>query len=224
LRRLRGCATLSCERAIYGNGLGSQFIEVGNLRCLSPRETQQSVQGRRKGLWLPLHHLLSRRDLPVVFPQRQRRKACPDRGGIGPQGVPRLGFARQVRKSSRQPPTRRFGARDEVLIDPAPGPSDRNCKAACKRELSVGRGSGIRTRDPLLPKQVLYQAELCPDISRTSARSATLRASSRLARHASPPPSSTCAPGSESRTVCLIPIAGFCCPASDQNRPSTRKE
>jgi hypothetical protein len=28
----------------------------------------------------------------------------------------------------------------------------------------IGRGSGIRTRDPLLPKQVLYQAELCPDI------------------------------------------------------------
>jgi hypothetical protein len=27
----------------------------------------------------------------------------------------------------------------------------------------IGRGSGIRTRDPLLPKQVLYQAELCPD-------------------------------------------------------------
>lgn len=26
-----------------------------------------------------------------------------------------------------------------------------------------GRGSGIRTRDPLLPKQVLYLAELCPD-------------------------------------------------------------
>ena len=27
----------------------------------------------------------------------------------------------------------------------------------------LGRGSGIRTRDPLLPKQVLYLAELCPD-------------------------------------------------------------
>ena len=27
----------------------------------------------------------------------------------------------------------------------------------------VGRGGGIRTRDPLLPKQVLYQAELRPD-------------------------------------------------------------
>src|SRR5215470_15998800 len=26
-----------------------------------------------------------------------------------------------------------------------------------------GRGGGIRTRDPLLPKQVLYQAELRPD-------------------------------------------------------------
>jgi hypothetical protein len=28
-----------------------------------------------------------------------------------------------------------------------------------------GRGTGIRTPDPLLPKQVLYQAELCPDTS-----------------------------------------------------------
>ena len=26
-----------------------------------------------------------------------------------------------------------------------------------------GRGRGIRTPGPLLPKQVLYQAELCPD-------------------------------------------------------------
>ena len=26
----------------------------------------------------------------------------------------------------------------------------------------IGRGSGIRTRDFLLPKQALYQAELCP--------------------------------------------------------------
>ena len=32
-------------------------------------------------------------------------------------------------------------------------------------KLSIGRGSGIRTRDPLLPKQVLYQAELCPDVA-----------------------------------------------------------
>ena len=32
-------------------------------------------------------------------------------------------------------------------------------------ELSVGRGSRIRTCGPLLPKQVLYQAELCPDIN-----------------------------------------------------------
>ncbi len=30
-----------------------------------------------------------------------------------------------------------------------------------------GRGAGIRTPDPLLPKQVLYQAELRPDISVT---------------------------------------------------------
>jgi hypothetical protein len=30
-------------------------------------------------------------------------------------------------------------------------------------ELSVGRGSRIRTCGPLLPKQVLYQAELCPE-------------------------------------------------------------
>lgn len=29
--------------------------------------------------------------------------------------------------------------------------------------LSVGRGDMIRTRDPLLPKQMLYQAELRPD-------------------------------------------------------------
>jgi hypothetical protein len=28
-----------------------------------------------------------------------------------------------------------------------------------------GRGMGIRTPDPLLPKQMLYQAELCPDTS-----------------------------------------------------------
>ena len=30
-------------------------------------------------------------------------------------------------------------------------------------QLSSGRGRGIRTPGPLLPKQVLYQAELCPD-------------------------------------------------------------
>ena len=29
----------------------------------------------------------------------------------------------------------------------------------------IGRGRGIRTPGPLLPKQVLYQAELCPDMS-----------------------------------------------------------
>ena len=28
---------------------------------------------------------------------------------------------------------------------------------------SSGRGRGIRTPDPLLPKQVRYQAALCPD-------------------------------------------------------------
>ena len=32
-----------------------------------------------------------------------------------------------------------------------------------KMPLSNGRGRGIRTPGPLLPKQVLYQAELCPD-------------------------------------------------------------
>ena len=32
-------------------------------------------------------------------------------------------------------------------------------------QLSSGRGSRIRTCGPLLPKQVLYQAELCPDTS-----------------------------------------------------------
>ena len=32
-------------------------------------------------------------------------------------------------------------------------------------QLSSGRGSRIRTCGPLLPKQVLYQAELCPDMS-----------------------------------------------------------
>jgi hypothetical protein len=30
-------------------------------------------------------------------------------------------------------------------------------------DLLDGRGRGIRTPGPLLPKQVLYQAELCPD-------------------------------------------------------------
>jgi hypothetical protein len=33
-------------------------------------------------------------------------------------------------------------------------------------QLSNGRGSRIRTCGPLLPKQVLYQAELCPDVSK----------------------------------------------------------
>ena len=32
-----------------------------------------------------------------------------------------------------------------------------------KMQLSSGRGRGIRTPGPLLPKQVLYQAELCPE-------------------------------------------------------------
>ena len=45
----------------------------------------------------------------------------------------------------------RKAAGDQVKDDAAEMPS------------IVGRGSGIRTRDPLLPKQVLYQAELCPD-------------------------------------------------------------
>jgi hypothetical protein len=31
------------------------------------------------------------------------------------------------------------------------------------RTEKYGRGGGIRTRDPLLPKQVLYQAELRPE-------------------------------------------------------------
>ena len=35
-----------------------------------------------------------------------------------------------------------------------------------KMQLSIGRGSRIRTCGPLLPKQVLYQAELCPDTGR----------------------------------------------------------
>ena len=47
----------------------------------------------------------------------------------------------------------RKAAGDQVKDDAAEMPS------------IVGRGSGIRTRDPLLPKQVLYQAELCPDRS-----------------------------------------------------------
>jgi hypothetical protein len=29
--------------------------------------------------------------------------------------------------------------------------------------IDSGRGNTIRTCDPLLPKQTLYQAELCPD-------------------------------------------------------------
>jgi hypothetical protein len=40
----------------------------------------------------------------------------------------------------------------------------RNERASTAQRIDIaGRGSGIRTRDPLLPKQVLYQAELCPD-------------------------------------------------------------
>jgi hypothetical protein len=35
-----------------------------------------------------------------------------------------------------------------------------------RKRQQVGRGSRIRTCGPLLPKQVLYQAELCPDIRR----------------------------------------------------------
>ena len=35
----------------------------------------------------------------------------------------------------------------------------------------IGRGRGIRTPGPLLPKQVLYQAELCPDSRPCLARS-----------------------------------------------------
>ena len=35
---------------------------------------------------------------------------------------------------------------------------------------SNGRGAGIRTPDPLLPKQVLYQAELRPDCFRNAKR------------------------------------------------------
>ena len=34
---------------------------------------------------------------------------------------------------------------------------------------NLGRGSRIRTCGPLLPKQVLYQAELCPDTLFSSA-------------------------------------------------------
>ena len=42
-------------------------------------------------------------------------------------------------------------------------PGTESKTAQSKMPSIVGRGSGIRTRDPLLPKQVLYQAELCPD-------------------------------------------------------------
>ena len=125
-------------------------------------------------------------------------------GRYGPERVPRLGAAvamvRPPRGDAADATPRCLSALRSWSIA-RNWRSDRHCNAACKRELSVGRGSGIRTRDPLLPKQVLYQAELCPDISRTSTRSAPLRASPRLARRASPPPSSMGAPGSESRPV-----------------------
>ena len=49
-----------------------------------------------------------------------------------------------------------LSVRAEVRVDRARQRSDRNCKAARKHELGVGRGSGIRTRVPLLPKIVAY--------------------------------------------------------------------
>ena len=42
-------------------------------------------------------------------------------------------------------------------------PSAAGTLGAFQNEPSIGRGSRIRTCGPLLPKQVLYQAELCPD-------------------------------------------------------------
>ena len=36
----------------------------------------------------------------------------------------------------------------------------------CIADLKLGRGRGIRTPDPLLPKQMRYQTAPCPDVSR----------------------------------------------------------
>jgi hypothetical protein len=56
--------------------------------------------------------------------------------------------------------------RARALLLARPNPKRLGAKLGRKGgldELSVGRGSRIRTCGPLLPKQVLYQAELCPE-------------------------------------------------------------
>ena len=47
----------------------------------------------------------------------------------------------------------------------APCPAER-VPQTCIAGLKLGRGRGIRTPDPLLPKQMRYQTAPCPDVSR----------------------------------------------------------
>ncbi len=48
----------------------------------------------------------------------------------------------------------------------APCPAERLPQNSHSRHLKSGRGRGIRTPDPLLPKQMRYQTAPCPDVSR----------------------------------------------------------
>src|SRR4051794_31602720 len=54
------------------------------------------------------------------------------------------------------------GAKTAAYVLPKWTASERDASQAFE---TTGRGDMIRTRDPLLPKQMLYQAELRPDLT-----------------------------------------------------------
>ena len=61
------------------------------------------------------------------------------------------------------------------MFDPRPQISS-TCLVLERADVpKVGRGAGIRTPDPLLPKQGLYQAELRPDGVRRAGNEQALR-------------------------------------------------
>ena len=58
---------------------------------------------------------------------------------------------------------RPLAAGNPHLMRSASVPQGHSCGTDVSTNSFIGRGSRIRTCGPLLPKQVLYQAELCPD-------------------------------------------------------------
>lgn len=90
-----------------------------------------------------------------------------------------------------------------------------------------GRGRGIRTPGPLLPKQVLYQAELCPDNVEDALISGVFQSLRQVLNRAQPTRLNVCAlrgarpwqPPSD----CLMVLAAFRPPTPSPRRSWTRR-